>query len=351
MTPLRPIGLVAATAGAAALGAVAFRAFDLPLALILGGMAGAALAVNLLGSPPGGRNLRRAGQMVVGLSVGAVLTPDVVGALVELLPTMLLVALLANVAGALLAFPVAFVAGIDRVTALLSCLPAGMAEIATLARELRADEASVTIIHTLRVVMVVTLIPLWLSLAEQSPRPPAMPQHVAAAEPVALLSTLAVSVAIAAAATRVGVINAYVMAPMLLGLCLAAFGIAVPAVPATVLAVAQVAIGASLGLRLRLRRMRRLPRVALGGLMSGSALFALAFFGFGPVVERFTGLSHLSAVLASAPGGLGEMIASAAALGLLVAPVAGFQLARTVLTNLAVAPGVRWVITRFRDRP
>ena len=36
--------------------------------------------------------------------------------------------------------------------------------MATLAREVKADEQSVAVIHTLRVVMVLMVIPLWLGL-------------------------------------------------------------------------------------------------------------------------------------------------------------------------------------------
>jgi uncharacterized membrane protein AbrB (regulator of aidB expression) len=43
-------------------------------------------------------------------------------------------------------------------------------------------------------------------------------------------------------------------------------------------------------------------------------------------------------VLGVAPGGLGEMIASAKALGVASALVAGFQFVRSFLTNMIVPP-------------
>jgi uncharacterized protein len=343
-------GLAALTCVAAAIGAVAFRLLGLPLAWILGGLAGAAIVANTVGPMPGGRYVRRAGQLVVGISIGVVLDPEIISVLLDLFPAMLLIAVAANLVGALAALPIAGLAGVDRVTSLLSCLPAGMAEMATLAREVSADEQSVTIVHTLRVMIVITLIPLWLSLTGHPARPPSLSHGVVVGDLTILLPVLVVSLAIALLATRLRVINAFVITPMLLCLGIVAFGHHVPAVPSVALAAAQVAIGASLGLRFRLDRMRQIPRVALAGVVSGLALFAVAFYLFAPLVERVVGLDHLSSVLATAPGGLGEMIASASALGVLAAPVAGFQLARSILTNLITAPIIRSLIHRRRAR-
>lgn len=347
---LRNAALIAATAAAATLGALALRLLGLPLALILGGMAGGALVANLWGAMPGGRLVRRGGQMAVGLSVGVLLDPSVLDVLLRMAPVMLLVALLANLAGLAIALPAARLSGIDRTSAILCCLPAGLAEMATLAREIAADEQAVTLVHTLRVAIVITLIPLWLGLSGHPPHAAAAVHEFVAADLATLLPMLGASVLIAWIATRLGLINAFVLAPMLLALAMAAAGFAIPPVPDVVLAPAEVAIGATLGLRLSLRRLGRLPRVALGGVASGTILFLLSFLLFAPLIRWGTGLDPLSAVLGAAPGGLGEMVASAGALGILAAPVACFQLSRTVVTNLVVAPLVRWRVLQGRQR-
>src|SRR5690606_20202370 len=134
-------------------------AIGLPLAWILGSLVGSAVIANMVAPMRGGRHLRRTGQLFVGASIGAVLSPDIVTELLRLLPVMIGIALASILVGLLLALPVAKIAGIDRLSAVLSCLPAGMAEMATLALELDANEQAVAIIHTLRVIMVLTLIP------------------------------------------------------------------------------------------------------------------------------------------------------------------------------------------------
>lgn len=341
--------LVVATLFAAVLGGFAFRALGLPLAFILGSLAGAALVANLFAPMKGGRFLRRGGQLFVGASIGAVLGPDVVSEFMRLLPLMLATAMISILLGLTLAWPVARIAGIDRLSAVLSCLPAGMAEMATLARELDADEQAVTIIHTLRVIMVLTFIPLWLGLTTRGAIPQMPAQHYDGG--IEILALVAAAGILAAVATHLRVTNAWIIAPMLLCLGVVSAGHMLPPVPQPLLVAAQIAIGASLGLRFRLNQMQKFPRIALSGLVSGLLLIGAAFVGLTWLVERLSVLDHVSAVLAVAPGGLGEMIASATTLGLLAASVAGFQMTRSLMTNLLAPPLIRWAVRRNKRNP
>jgi membrane AbrB-like protein len=349
MARFRALLLVGATLFTAALSGFTFQALSLPLAFILGPMIGSAIITNLVAPMKGGRFLRRGGQLFVGASVGAVLGPDVIAEFVRLLPLMFTVAITSILIGLVLALPVAKIAGIDRLSAVLSCLPAGMAEMATLARELDADEQAVATIHTLRVIMVLTFIPLWLGLTTRGVVPP-MPPHAydGAADILILVAAAGI---LAAVATRLRVTNGWIIAPMLLSLAVVSFGHVLPPVPSPLLIAAQIAIGASLGLRFRVDQMQKFPRVALAGLFSGLLLIGAAFTGLTWLVERFTNLDHVSAILAVAPGGLGEMIASATTLGLLAAAVAGFQMTRSLMTNLIAPPLIRWIVGPNRRKP
>ena len=350
MKALDRIGVISANLAAAALGALLFKALGLPLATILGSLTGAALAANLVGAMPGGRQLRRGSQLFVGVSIGHLLSPATLDELARLFPVMLAVTFGSALAGAALASPIARLARLDRLSALLACLPAGMAEMASLAREVGADEQSVTVIHTLRVILVVSFIPLWLGLTGRpsSGLAPTSPSTMADLCLIAVL--LLISLVVAVIATRLRLINAFVIAPMLLCLAFVAVGYDLPPVPRPILALAEIGIGASLGMRFRIDRLRKIPRVALGGVVSGAIMIAIALTVLSGAVELATNLDHLSAILATAPGGLGEMVASAGALGVLVAAVAGFQLTRAVFTNLFIAPAIRWAAHRQAAR-
>ncbi|WP_280953020.1 AbrB family transcriptional regulator [Mangrovicella endophytica] len=341
-------GLMLTTLAAAAAGAFLFRLLHLPLAYILGSLVGATLVANLIGPMRGGRHLRRVSQLFVGASVGVLLDGGVIEALVRLFPLMLVIAVAGSLLGLVLAVPIAWLSGIDRLSGLLSCLPAGMAEMATLAHEVNADEQSVAIIHTLRVIVVLTLVPLWLVVTGHPVTPVRMLLEADAVRLITLGALIVASLLLAVIATRLRVINAFIVTPTLVAVLFVALGFEVPAVPQPLLIAAQIGIGTSLGLRFRFDRMRRLPRTVAGGLISGLILVSLSIFGLGTIIERLTDLDHLSSLLAAAPGGLGEMIATANALGVAAAAVAGFQLTRSIFTNVIVAPLIRRHVLRRR---
>lgn len=344
MRQLSPFVLALTTLLAATGGGLLFRAADLPLPFILGPLLAAATVANGLAPMRHGGHLRRGGQLFVGASAGSVLGPEGVAEIIRLLPVMLGTAAASILFGGLLAWPTARIAGIDRLSALLACLPAGMAEMATLARELDCNEQAVAIIHTLRVIMVLILIPLWLGLEGGAARPVPPPGHPG--DLPMILGIVGVSVVLAFGAARLRITNPWIIMPMLLSIALVAAGVAVPPVHPLLLVAAQIAIGTSLGLRFRLAQMQQFPRIAAAGVLSGLALIGMAFFVLTHAVEAVTRIDHASAVLAVAPGGLGEMIAAAGTLGLLAASVAGFQIARSIITNLCVPPVVRAVFGR-----
>ncbi|RFC69375.1 MULTISPECIES: AbrB family transcriptional regulator [Mesorhizobium] len=323
-----------------------FRTLHMPMAYILGSMVGAALVANLIAPMPGGKKMRRFSQLFVGASVGAVMNTQVLEAIYGLFPMMLMMAVAANLIGVALVLPLSRLAHLDRVTALMSCLPAGMAEMATLAHEVKADEQSVAIIHTLRVLTVLTMVPLWLILtghpiSNRISATTTLTMHDA----VFLALLILASLLIAVVATRMRVINAFVVVPTLMSVALVAFGLRIPTLPSAIIIAAQIGIGASIGLRFRFDRMRKLPRTVIGGLIASIVLVSTSIFGLGYLIETYGGMDHLSALLSAAPGGLAEMIATADALGVAAALVAAFQLTRSVFTNIVIAPIVRWVVT------
>ncbi len=311
-------------------------------------MIGAATIANLVAPMKGGRAMRCISQLFVGASVGVLLSPQVIRALVELFPLMLLIAVAGNGMGLLLAIPVSKLSRIDHLSGLLSCLPAGMAEMATLAHEMGSDEQSVAIIHTLRVLIVLSLVPAWLFLTGHPPVNVTVADQSATADFSVLTALIVVSLVAAWLATRLRVINAFIIAPTMVCVAFVALGARVPAVPQPLLIATQIGIGASLGLRFRFNKMRHMPHAVLGGLVSGLILVSATMFGLGLAIEHSAGLDHVSALLAAVPGGLGEMIATANALGLAGAVVAGFQLTRSIFTNLIVAPYVRSYVSRKR---
>ena len=306
----------------------ALASVEVPLAWMLGALAGGAMAASFSTMPPGTRGIRRAGQLLIGAAAAGALTPDTPQQITAMLPLMRAAELLANMSGILLAR----LARVDRTTALLASLPAGMAEMTLLAKDLGARGEVVAVVHMLRVVQVVVLVPLLVNLAPGE----SLTEIRAESSIAALLVCLGGGWLVPQGASQVGFLNPYVVAPMILGALLVAWGIPVAPLPTAGLVLAPLLIGHELGLRLRADLLARLPRAALAGPACSLVLTLVMVQGAAPAIAALGGLAPGAVALGVAPGGLGEMIAAAKSSGASVGLVAEFQILRSVLTNMVV---------------
>lgn len=314
-----------------------------PLAWILGAMAGSAVYANMVGLGGKTKYARRLGQLLIGGATAAILTPGILDELWSFLPAMIAAAFVANALGVALAFPLQKIAGVDRKTALLSTLPAGMSEMASLARETGAQADVVMVVHTLRVVMIVVLVPFLFGIDRSAVASAIDPQ----ASPVALAACVAGGLVLSVVSSRLGVLNPWVIMPMAVGIALVSMNVSIAPMPWWMIVGAQILIGFSLGARLKKEDFERVPRAALAAVVCSGGLILIMVFGFVPVLRLFVDVAPVSLALGVAPGGLGEMIASAKALGAAAAIVAGFQFTRSFLTNIIAPP----LLVRFAASP
>lgn len=308
-----------------------FTFSQVPLGWILGAILGGAVVTNTFGVPAQSTNVRRIGQLLIGTAAATVLTPDILQYMFTLLPAMIAATVLANFAAALLIWPFVKITGVDRTTAALSVLPAGMAEMASLAHDLGARTEVVVVVHTLRVVLVVISVPIILQLTATTV--PAA-EIVAGASYVALVACLGLGAAIAHGISRLGILNPWILMPMVVGVVLVSLGFPIMLLPEALVIIAQVGIGFSLGTRFRLSDLGHLPWVTGGALVTGCTLILLMTLVVAPLMSAVMNADYLSIVLGLAPGGLGEMIATSKAVGGATALVVGFQFVRSFLTNM-----------------
>lgn len=329
----------AAAFGLILAGAWAFAAVNAPLPYILGALVGAAINTNVFGPLKYDHAVRRSGVLLIGTSVGATLTHEVLIEFAHLLPLMVLMAICANLISIALVVPTSRIAGVDRLTGLLSCLPAGMAEMAMIARDLGAKDHVVATVQTLRVFIILVIVPIWLGIQIPVRTPPPS---------LTLYTGTGLILFIAAAATlgHVGaryVFGSWIIAPIVLAFTVVIAGGFVPALPTPLLIFAQIAIGASVGNRLNVAAMSHLPRAVAAGLFSGTILVGLSFTALAAFVSYASDIDYDVALLSVAPGGMGEMIAAAKSLGVASATVASFQLVRSLLTNSIAPPAIRYL--------
>lgn len=311
------------------------------IGLPLGWMVGAMLATAYLGWREAAAVPRAAhpvGLMVLGLGLGQSFTPPVLGAVAGALPAILAGGTLSILAGLAVAPLYRRIAGGDARTAYYASVPGGIVTMSVLAERAGAAVSAVTLAQTLRMACVVLVFPPLVAIFAEGGRDAAFS---AALPPVAwggLALLLAGGAAVAAAGMRAGVANAAMLAPCLLAMALSGTGALPSAVPRWLVDAAQVAMGASLGLRLTPRALAGGPRrLALAGIASALAISALlALLGLG--LGWLAGLPPVAVVLGMAPGGMPEMAVTAQALDLAVPLVLGFHLVRVVLCNLLVGP-------------
>jgi membrane AbrB-like protein len=117
--------------------------------------------------------LRNIGFLAVGISMGSGVTPEALARLSSWPITLTLVILSIPLIAGTVTWFLMRVAGWNRATALLSSLPGALSYLMALAPETNADIPRVAIVQTLRIAILIAVLPLaalWLS----EPVPPAV---------------------------------------------------------------------------------------------------------------------------------------------------------------------------------
>lgn len=300
----------------------------LPLAWVLGPLllaAGLAMA-GLKPSAP--VNLRRIGQLIIGATVGLSLTSGVVAGLLPWLPVMVLTGLAAVFVSATLSVAFAMVAKLDTKTAFFAMLPGGLAEMGNIGAGVGARMEPIALSQTIRVAIVVLLIPPLL-VVQGITTPSVLAQELPAAS-VLLLLGAGLAGAFATRLARIN--NPWMIGALLSSGALAATGVLEGRMPGWIFAVGQILIGYNIGARFRRDIVRALPRVALATVFAVLALIAI-MAAYAAAMVALSGLDFATGFLAASPGGTAEMAATAQALHLPVALITAFHMTRSILVN------------------
>ena len=332
--------LVVGTAGGAL-----FAWLNLPLAWMLGAMV-ATTVVSL-----GGAKLHVPGPMrsimiaVIGVLLGASFTPEVLDRVREWPLTIGCLVLHLGVLVAVLFLYFHRVVGLDAPTAYFSAAPGGLSEMVITGAAMGADDRTIALVHSSRVLLVVLTIPLWYRYMTGVT---ATPSSIGPSIGAMGLADLAVLGACAVAGVAVGRLirlPAYRLSgPLLASALVHATGLNSSAPPWEVVAVAQVVVGSAIGARFTGVPVRRVLGLMAAALVSALVMLA-GTVAFALVLAPATGIDWRSIVLAYAPGGLAEMSLIALSLGIETAFVATHHVIRIAL----IVVGAPFVFARFRS--
>lgn len=281
---------------------------------------------------------RPAGLVLLGIGFGTTFSGPVLGAVSAALPVLAVAGVISIAAGVAVAPLFARFAGLDSRTAFFSAVPGGIVVMAMLAQEAKVPVAPVTLAQTVRVLVVVLTFPPLLGwLAPHGD----VNEFMAPRQPFSapgLLMLVAAGLLTVWPLRRLGIANPWMLGPCLLTLGLAAGAGWVPSgVPKPLVDAAQVAMGATLGLRLTRSFILGSRRLFHASILASVAL-SLLLAALAVPVALVGGLPVAAAILGLAPGGMPEMALTAKALELAVPLVLGFHLTRTVLSNILVGP-------------
>lgn len=303
--------------------------FGIPLAWLIGSML-VTLGLGLWFPISVPRPLYRSGQVIVGTAVGLTIAPDILGRIGPHLPVIIGGALVSITIGRALTSLVSRLSGLDMKTSFFAIVPAGISEMADLAARHGADSGAVALFHTLRVTFIVLFLPmLILKLTPSLVTPTAS----AGAWNAQLLLALLAGLGAGFLGNRLGLPSAFVVGPMLVLAALSVSGMISAREPDILLALAQIALGLSLGARFRRETLLRLPRALAGGvpviLLHAGLMLGLAFG-----VSALTGLAGPELLMGFATGGTAEMVLTAQIVAADAALVAAYQVTRGLLGNL-----------------
>ncbi len=330
------------------LGTVLFLVFKLPLPFLFGPMTAALVAALAGVKLRGFGQVSVAARTILGIAVGASITPALFSALPSMALSVALVPLFVALIG-LVGVPFfRRVWGFDAPTAYYAAMPGGLQDMVIFGTEAGGNPRTLSLIHATRVLIIVTLAPFLLV-------------HVYGASlsnPIGVAATslppheLALMVMAAwigwKGGERIGLFGASILGPMIVAAVLSMSGIIHSRPPSETILAAQFFIGTGIGVHFVGVTIRELRRVVLAGAAYVGVLALLAT-GFSALVAALGVAEPLNVFLAFAPGGQAEMtvlaIVSGADLGFVIA----HHLTRIVLV-ITGAPIVAGIIARSKLR-
>lgn len=328
----------------ALIGAVVFIALGLPLPWLLGPML-ICLAAALMGAPLEGLGLiTTIMRTVLGVAVGASITPQVVYQLPDI-GASLGIAVIFTAVIAAVGYPFfRRVFGFDHATAWYSAMPGGLQDMLVFGEEAGGNVRALSLIHATRVLVIVTVAPLIMQLYWQVDltRPPGI--SIMQSDPVQLLIMIVAGIAGWKIAERVGLFGASILGPMILALILSLAGIINQRPPAEFIQAAQFVLGIAVGAKYAGITGKELRTYVTAGVVYSLILACLTLIFFELVVQL--GLAPgLDALLAFLPGGQAEMVVIAIIVGADLPYVISHHLLRIVLV-IVMSPIVSKMIEK-----
>lgn len=328
-----------------------FELLAVPSAPLFGGMVGGLIhALILHGAVRLPRITFRLAQGVVGVTVGAMVEWGRLKDLGSAWPAVIIVCLATLLLSVAVGQLLRLHRGVSASTATFASVAGGASGMTAMADDFGADDRVVTVIQYLRVLVILSTLPIVVSWGVQS-APTAATSVLGSQDPVLdlLYTVLAVGGGLIA-----GTVLRIPSPAILGGIVVGAGLVAIPAlsdalVPAWVQAAAFLLIGIQVGLKFTRTTLRQLSMMMPTAFIV-IALIIVACAGLGYLLSEVTGVSRMDGYLATTPGGLPAVLAAATSTGGDITFVSTVQLLRVVIVLIATPILARLIFGRPGSR-
>jgi uncharacterized protein len=293
-----------------------------------------------------------AGQGVLGVYIGTMVDEDAVGALGSDWPIVLAIA----VATLVLSVGAGVLLGLHRdvtpLTGSLALVAGGASGIVAIARELGGDDRVVSVVQYLRVALVTASMPLVVTLifhADQSHEAALVTETDTAPWYLSIGMLLAIVLVGVSVGRLIRLPGAGLLGPLAITVVMEVTGLSFGlTVPMVLVQIGYVLIGWQAGLAFTRESLRAVGRMlpAATGLI---VVLSVATAGLGVVLAHFTPLTPLEGYLATSPGGVYAILATAVETGSNVTFIIAAQVLRILLMLFAapfLARAVVWASER-----
>ena len=288
------------------LGVAVFHLLKLPLPFLFGPMLFCLLAALAHRPLANFGQIAVGARTILGVAVGASITPAVIDRLPEMAGSVALIPLYILAIGCVGVPFFHRVCGFDKVTSYYAAMPGGLQDMVIFGAEAGADVRALSLIHATRVLIIVTVAPIILTLGFGATMDAPIGDPVSTLPYHELLLMVAAALVGWKGSERLGLFGASILGPMIVTAILSLAGVIHFRPPAEAILFAQFMIGVGIGYGYVGVTLRELRRDVLAGIAFVVLLAILALI-FSEIVVLSGLAAPLEGFLAFAPGGQAEM--------------------------------------------
>lgn len=311
------------------IGTVAFQYLNVPLPFLLGPIFLCLIAAIIRVPMSGIKPLSDSMRTILGVAVGASITPELFGRLDTMIGSVAFVPLLLIVT-ALVGVPYFRFAGFDKPTSFYAAMPGGLQDMLAFGEEAGGNVRALSLIHATRVLVIVSVLPFFLQFfrdIDLTVQPGSSANEIPLPQ---MLIMLFCAIFGWWFAKKIKLFGASILGPLIVAMILSLSGILTMRPPAEAILLSQFFIGLGIGVKyvgITAKEIRHDIIAAFGFciiliVISGVFIEAVILLGLG---------SDINAILAFAPGGQAEMAVIAIVAGADVAYVVAHHLIRIVM--------------------